>query len=85
MPKPADAVQANKAFMALANFDYMMFGDRKQVTLDITTEATVTSTDGNTSLNLFERDMSAVRLIERVDIQLAEAAKAFAVMTTSAT
>ncbi len=84
MPKPSDVSQANKPFVALANFDYMMFGDRKQVTLDVTTEATVTSTDGNTSLNLFERDMSAVRLIERIDIELAEAAKAFAVLTTAA-
>lgn len=84
MPKASDSVQANKPFLALANFDYMLFGDRKEVTMDVTTEATVTSTDGTTSLNLFERDMTAVRLIERIDIQLAEAAKAFAVLTTAA-
>lgn len=84
MPKTTDGSQAGTKFLTLANFDYMMFGDRKQVTVEISKDATVTDTDGSTAINLFEQDMSAVRVIERVDIQLAEADKAFAVLKTAA-
>ncbi len=84
MPKTTDGSQAGTKFFTLANFDYMMFGDRKQVTVEISKDATITDTDGTTPINLFEQDMSAVRVIERVDIQLAEADKAFAVLKTAA-
>jgi len=84
MPKTTDGSQAGKKFLTLANFDYMMFGDRKQVTVEISKEATITDTDGSTAINLFEQDMSAVRVIERVDIQLAMPDKAFAVLKTAA-
>lgn len=85
MPGANDADQEDTAFLALANFRYMMFGDRKQVSMEISREATVPSNDGSTTLNLFERDMSAIRLIERVDIELALQDKAFSVLTTAAT
>ncbi len=85
MPKTADGSQAAKKFLTLANLDYMMFGDRKQVTVEVSKEATITDTDGSTALNLFERDMSAVRVIERVDIELAAATQAFSLLKTSAT
>lgn len=84
MPKTTDGSQAGKKFMTLANFDYMMFGDRKQVSVEISREATITDTDGSTAINLFEQDMSAVRVIERVDIQLAMPDLAFAVLKTAA-
>ena len=68
----------------MANLDYMLFADKKEYELKISQEATITDTDGSTLINLFEQDMSAVRVIERVDIALAEAAKAFAVLKTAA-
>lgn len=84
MPKTTDGSQAGKKFLTLANLDYMMFGDRKQVTVEVSREATMTDTDGTTPINLFEQDMSAVRVIERVDIQLAMPDHAFAVLKTAA-
>lgn len=84
MPAASDTAAATK-FAALGNFNYMLFGDRKTITMSISEDATVTDTDGSTTLNLFEQDMSAVRFIERIDIQLAEAANAFAHLTTAAT
>lgn len=84
MPKTSDASQASKKFIALANFDYMLMGDAKEYELKISQDATVTDTDGSTAINLFEQDMSAVRVIERVDIKLAEADKAFVAVKTAA-
>lgn len=84
MPKTTDASQAGKNFIALANMDYMLFADKREYTLDISREASMTDTDGSTPLNLFEQDMSAVRVIERIDVELAEPTKAFAVVKTAA-
>lgn len=84
MPKTSDVSQAGTKFLALANFDYMLLGDREQMSIEISRDATVTDTDGTTPINLFEQDMSAVKIIERIDIELAEATKAFAVCKTAA-
>jgi HK97 family phage major capsid protein len=84
MPKTSDVTQASQKFVALANMDFMLFGDRKEYSIEISREATVTDTDGSTPINLFEQDMSAVKVMERVDIELAEADKAFAVLKTAA-
>lgn len=83
MPKTSLESQAAQKFIAFANLSYMLFGDARQYEVTISTEATITDTDGTTPINLFEQDMSAVRVIERVDIELAEAAKAFAVCKTA--
>jgi len=83
MPKTSLESQAGQKFIALANLSYMLFGDARQYEVTISQEATITDTDGQTQVNLFEQDMSAVRVIERVDIQLAEASKAFAVCKTA--
>lgn len=85
MPKTSDGSQPATKFLAVGNLDYMLFADKKEYELKISQEATITDTDGTTPINLFEQDMSAVRVIERVDIALAEAAKAFAVLKTGAT
>jgi len=84
MPKNSVVSQASQKFIAFGNLEYMKFGDARQYEVTISNEATVVDTDGVTALNLFAQDMSAVRVIERVDIQLAEADKAFAVLKTSA-
>jgi len=82
MPKSTDDAAATK-FLAFGNLKYMLFGDRQQMSIDISNQATVVDSD-NTTLNLFQRNMSAVRVIERIDIELAEADKAFAVLKTAA-
>jgi HK97 family phage major capsid protein len=84
MPKTTDGSQPGTKFLALANLDYMLFADKKEYELKISQEASITDVDGSTNINLFEQDMSAVRVIERIDIQLAEAAKAFVVLKTAA-
>ena len=84
MPKTSVVSQAGTAFIALGNLNYMMFGDGRQYSVDISREATVTDTDGSTEIKLFEQDMSAVRVIERVDIQIAEPTKAFVYIVTAA-
>lgn len=76
--------QANKPFMAIYDPRYLMIGDRRNITLDFAKEASVTSSDGSTTINLFEQDMVAIRVTERLDIQLAEAEKAFVRLETSA-
>lgn len=83
MPKASDESQAGKPFIAFGNLDYMLIGSAGQYEMTVSQEATVTDTDGTTAINLFEQDMSAVRVIERIDIELAEADKAFAVCKTA--
>lgn len=82
MPKTSDSSQANKPFIAVGDLNYMIFGDMRQYEISISKDASIVDTDGSTTINLFQQDMSAVRVIERVDIQLAEADKAFAVIKT---
>ncbi len=84
MPKTSGSSQAGKAFVALANLNYAVVGDGKEYEIKISDEASVTDTDGTTNINLFEQDMSAVRVIERVDIQFAEASKALVMLKTAA-
>lgn len=62
----------------------MLFADKREYSLDISQEATITDTDGTTPINLFQQDMSAVRVLERIDIALAEPSKAFVVVKTAA-
>jgi HK97 family phage major capsid protein len=84
LPHATDQSQAGKAFIVLADLNFMLFGDRQQYTVDISRDATVIDTDGETSLNLFAQDMVALRVIERVDIEIAEAARAFVMLKTAA-
>jgi HK97 family phage major capsid protein len=84
-PKTTDSgSQADEPFMAIYDPRYLMIGDRRNITLEFSKEATVTSSDGETSINLFEQDMVAIKVTERLDIQLAEADKAFVRIETSA-
>jgi len=56
---------AGKPFIVFGDLRYVLFGDRQQVSIKISTEGTV----GN--VKLFETDQQAIRFIERIDIQLA--------------
>jgi len=84
MPKLSDSA-AESAFMAGYDPNYLMIGDRKAITVEFSKEATVTSSDGETTINLFEQDMVAIKFTERLDIQLAEPAKAFVRLETNET
>lgn len=84
MPKVSDSSQAGKKFLALANFDYVVFGDENVYTMDVSDQATVTDTDGSTLINSFEQEMVAIKFTESIDIQLAEAANAFGTAKTAA-
>jgi HK97 family phage major capsid protein len=43
-----------------------IFGDKQQLRVKLLEEATITDTDGQTSINLAEQDMVALRVVERV-------------------
>jgi len=83
MPKTSEGSQAGKKFMALVNFDYVLFGDENVYTLDVSDVATITDTNGSTIINSFEQEMVAIKVTESVDIQLAEPNKAFAWIKTA--
>ena len=76
--------QADLPFMAIYDPRYLMIGDRRSITLEFSKEASVTSSNTTTNINLFEQDMVAIKVTERLDIQLAEADKAFVRIETSA-
>lgn len=82
MPETTESSQAGKKFIALANFNYMALGQEKGITMDISREATLKKAD-NSLIHLFQDNMSAVRFQEYIDIELAEASKAFAVIKTA--
>lgn len=76
-------LQADKDFMVLGNFDYLMLGDERKYQIDTSEHASIVDGEGNT-INLFQQDMTALRFIETIDIQLVEADKAFAILHTAA-
>jgi HK97 family phage major capsid protein len=85
LPKTTQvASQADTPFMAIYDPRYLMIGDRRSLSLEFSKEATVHSSDGQTTINLFEQDMVAIKVTERLDIQLAEADKAFVRIETAA-
>jgi HK97 family phage major capsid protein len=43
-----------------------IFGDKQQLRVKLLDQATITDTDGSTSINLAEQDMVALRIVERV-------------------
>ena len=84
MPSTSDASQTGKEFLIFGNFrKYLLLGDRQEMRMAISDQASVTDTDGSTSLKLFEQNMSAVRFTERIAINV-PLASAFAVVKTAA-
>jgi len=76
MPKLSDTAISTK-FIAFGNYSHIWFGDRQQVTLDISNAATV---GGN---NAFEQNQSALRVTERIAIAVG-LPDAFSVIRTAA-
>lgn len=64
-------------FILFGNLKFAYLGDRKQMTIAISEEATIGS------VNLFESNMSAVRVTERIAFETA-LASAFAILKTAA-
>lgn len=84
LPRTSDGSQPGTKFLAVGDLSYMLFADKKEYSFSISDQATIKDTDNTTAINLWQQDMSALRVIENIDIQLAEAAKAFAVVKTAA-
>lgn len=76
MPKTSDGSQANKPFMALVNWDDVIFGEDQNYGIELSEQATITDTDGSTLINLFEQNMVAIKFSVEVDMQLANAGTA---------
>ncbi len=83
-PGRCSALPAGNQFLAEGDLSYMLFADKKELERKFSQKATITDTDATTLINLFHQDMSAVRVIDRVEIALAEAAKPFAALKTAA-
>ena len=68
---------AGKKFVLFGNLQFAYLGDRKQMTMAVSEEATIGTT------NLFESNMSAVRITERIGFKVA-LGQAFACLKTAA-
>jgi len=79
MPASSDSA-ADTAFVLFGNLKRTLFGNRKEMTLDVSKEATVV--DGETTYNMFQQDMQALRGVERLDIAV-PLPGAFAVLKTA--
>lgn len=66
MPALTDTA-SNKAFVVFGDLKKTcIFGDKQQMRVRVLEEATITDTDGETTINLAEQDMIALRIVERV-------------------
>ena len=76
---------ANKGFVIFGNLaKYAILGDKGGMKVKLLTEATITDTDRQTSINLGQQDMIAYRFVERVGYVL-PLPTALVVLKTSAT
>lgn len=66
MPALTDTAAA-KAFVIFGDLKKTcILGDKQQMRVRVLEEATITDTDGQTTINLAEQDMIALRIVERV-------------------
>jgi HK97 family phage major capsid protein len=84
MPKRADNSQAGKKVLALVDYDNVIYGDAKEYSISISDQATILDVDNQTSLSMFQQNMTAIKVWGLVDIQLANPTKAFGALATSA-
>lgn len=82
MPETSETNQADKYFIVLGDFRYMVLGQTKGLEMDISKEATIN--DGTNNIHLFQDDLVAVRFTEYIDIEIAEPSKAFVKIKTAA-
>ncbi len=80
MPAVAD-ITADEPVAIYGNFKYFYMGDRKQMDMKVSDEASVTV--GGTLISAFETDQSVIRLTERVAMAVG-IGQAFTVLSTAA-
>ncbi len=84
MPLTSDGSQTSKSFVALIDYENMIFGDAMNYSMEISDQATITDTDGSTLINLWQQNMVALKFWGLIDIQLSNPTKAFGLLKTAA-
>jgi HK97 family phage major capsid protein len=84
MPKNSDGSQAGTKFLALVDYENVIFGDAREYQIELSDQATITDVDGSTLINLFQQEMVALKVTEMIDIKLSNPTKAFGVLKTAA-
>lgn len=84
MPKTSDGSQVSQKFLALIDYENLIFGDQMAYQMETSDQATITDTDGSTLINLWQQNMVAIKIWGLIDIQLSNASKAFGVAKTAA-
>jgi HK97 family phage major capsid protein len=84
MPKVSDGSQTSKKFLALVDYDNVIYGDRMEYSMELSNEATITSSDGVTQIPLWQQNMVGIKIWGLVDIELSNSASAFGVLKTAA-
>lgn len=84
MPKNSDVSQAGKNFMALVDWSNVIHGDAMEYSMEMSDQATITDTNGSTQINLWQQNMVALKIWGLIDIELANADKAFGILKTAA-
>lgn len=87
LPKTTDTntggEQAGQIFAGLYNLNHLLMGTARNYEVELSREATIGTYDGGTTINLWEQDMVAVRVMESIDFVLTNEDKAFASMSTA--
>jgi HK97 family phage major capsid protein len=82
LPGTTDAGdQSGEKFMGLYNLSHVLMGDARRYELEMSREATLTI--GDAPINLWQRDMVAIRVMESIDFSVSNADKAFVNFQTS--
>lgn len=76
--------QNDRAFIAFGNPTNMLFGNRRNVTFDISRDAVIRDSEGAVTLSAFQDDAAIARITERIGFAT-PLAKSFAVIKTAAT
>lgn len=66
MPGSGTSSQSDTAFVVLANPDRIMFGQRRGLQTDTSTEGVLYDSSGNVTFSAFQEDSALIRLTERV-------------------
>jgi len=83
MPKNSDVSQAGKDFLGLVDYNNVIFGDNMEYRVEVSDQATITDTNGETLINLFQQNMVALKVWGTIDIQLANPTLAHAIMAAA--
>lgn len=79
----AEGQQAGQAFAGIYNLQHLMMGTARSYEVELSREATIGTYEGGTTINLWEQDMVAVRVMESIDFEVTNPDKAFATLVTA--